>query len=268
MIKRQLYKILILPIIVLIGVSICIGLRNSRTITQVNALVDDSNMKYQFLSFYNEFFSNNVTTDTYNNEVSCLADLENISDYIMLATPITRCQQSSLFITEFQIKKVFKGKYTQKNFFMFEPTSLMKDNSSDEYKMIIPMGWYLPVIEGEQYLLFLNRVDAYGHDDLFTMVSNPYAKVPLKEVVRVGNIDNRKASIWLNKETYSTFDIAFPTNFIQVSLQNGQQQDYSYVKTTYMKIIDEAYWKYFNQTVTFEEVDIGYDKNLLATNSE
>ena len=190
----------------------------------------------------------------YDDTISSLEELENKSDYIFLAKPIQRFQPSGQFVTQMQIISTYKGDYDQEQFYLFEPVSLGND---ELVTLKIPMGWYIPVRDNQEYLLFLNKEENYQRDDLFQLTTNLYSKIDTKQNMTVGHLDNEDSVVFLFKGTYDRFDIAFPTNFISDSSVDG-----SFIYDTYIHIIEEAHQKYLNQDVSFQGIEVQNEKDI------
>lgn len=261
MIKLK-FKRIFIGYLTLIGVIICVSMycHFNRKVEKMSEVMVNDDTSYTFLSYYAQI-QLEPTMSLFNTTITNLKELEEISDYIVLVSPMSQTQPASYIISHMKVEKVLKGDLQESEIDVFEPVKVTSYDLQS-YEVVMPMSWYLPTKVNESYVLFLNKSD-YKMDDVYMLSSLPYSKIEVSDVLNLGILDNQGGAIQLSYETMADIDIVFPMNFLEFSFDANVEKDYSYVKFQYLQMIKEVYEKYLNREAVFKEVAIENEKSLV-----
>lgn len=281
--KTLLFRLGLICLTIVISISDSLILKANRTIETVDSILNQDSTIVDFQVFYSKSISSYGLLNTYNFNVGSFEELEKESDLIVEVKMSHHAQPDSVFISEVQIENIFKGACSSESLYVFEPVSIrdpqgigFNDNYINKYaenpfyQLSIPTSWYIPMKKDEHYVLFLRQAEGYEGKNIYNYVTLPYSKVPIKKEINQYTIDVSDFMLIMHYNTFKSADLIFPKNCITdedyynpyLETIEKQTNDYTYVKDTYLKIIEETYQKYLEKDVKYNETIIDDQYNL------
>lgn len=281
--KTILFRIAIICLTIFICIVGSLILRSNRKIETVDDILNQDSTIVDFQFFYRDYIKTMDILNNYNFDVHTFEELEKESDLIVGVKMLHHAQPDSIFVSEVQVENIYKGTHNKESLYVFEPVSISDPQGigyNDNYKKIyaenpfyqfnIPTSWYLPMKKDEHYILFLQQAKGYEGKNIYNYVTLPYCKVPIKEKINQYIVDINDIFLTLHYDTFQPADIIFPKNCIleedsfnqDLGVSEKHINDYTYVKDSYLKIIEETYQKYLEKEVNYNETIINDQYNL------
>lgn len=241
--------------LILVTFIVCIGLSmvlsKKKTIETVAKHLSNNEVQYHFLSFYNEYIKNDMNCSSYHLDIQNFDELEENSSYIVKVKALKQSYILSNFITKVEVLESYKGQMNQKEINIFHPGIIL--DYEDHTGITLPQTWLLPMKEDEEYLLYLNKEESYGRDDLFQYTTIPYSLIPVASTIHIGLLDNQsQTSVTLKQDQVQGLDLCFPVSTSFTTME-GNEMDNGFVKDNYLEIISQSYQKYFQQEPQYDE---------------
>ncbi|MFQ6862598.1 MAG: hypothetical protein ACLROI_11150 [Beduini sp.] len=281
--KTILFRIGLICLALVITISGSLILKVNRTIETVDSILNQDSTIVDFQFFYSESITSDGLLNIYNFNVGSFEELEKESDLIVEVKMSHHAQPDSVFISEVQIENIFKGTCNAESLYVFEPVSIRdpqgigfndkyinKYAESPFYQLKIPTSWYTPMKKDEHYILFLRQAEGYEGKNIYNYVTLPYSKVPIKEEINQYVVEINDLMLVIPYSIFKSADIILPRNCIRTEDYYNQDleinethiNDYTYVKDTYLKIIEETYQKYLGRDAKYNETIINEQHSL------
>lgn len=281
--KILLFRLGLICLTIVISISGSLILKANRTIETVDSILNQDSTIVDFQFFYSKSITSEGLLNIYNFNVGSFEELEKESDLIVEVKMTHHAQPDSVFISEVQIENIYKGACSSEFLYVFEPVSIRdphgigfndkyinKYAESPFYQLRIPTSWYTPMKKDEHYILFLRQAEGYEEKNIYNYVTLPYSKVPIKKEINQYTVEINDFALIMHYNTFESADIIFPKNCItdedyynqELDIIEKQTNDYTYVKNTYLKIIEETYQKYLEKDVKYNETIIDDQYNL------
>ncbi len=184
-------------------------LSKNKVVESVEKHLSSNNVQYNFLSYYNEMIKNDMNCSMYNLDIHSFDELEANSDYIVRVKTLEQSYTISNFVNKLEVLESYKGNINQKEIYVFHPGIISE--SPNYVRITLPQTWLLPMKMNEEYILYLNKEETYGNDDLFQYTTIPYSIIPIRFTIQIGVLDNQtKATVTLNQDHIKDIDICFP----------------------------------------------------------
>ena len=241
--------LILVTFIVCIGLSIVLS--KKKTIETVAKHLSNNEVQYHFLSYYNEYIKNDMNCSSYHLDIQNFDELEENSSYIVKVKALQQSYILSNFITKVEVLESYKGQMNQKEINIFHPGIIL--DYEDHTGITLPQTWLLPLKEDEEYLLYLNKEESYGRDDLFQYTTIPYSLIPVASTIHIGLLDNQsQTSVTLKQDQVQGLDLCSPVSTSFTTME-GNEMDNGFVKDNYLEIISQSYQKYFQQEPQYDE---------------
>ncbi len=170
---------LVILVLLTIGASVAIGISKK---IQVYELLNASS-EISYASPNESYFVSD--SQVYNLTIHNYQDLYNSSEEVLLVTAGPAIQNRGIFENTVTISSVYKsthGLNAGDSLVIFEPIRLRSNRVSISFS-------YVPMVESNQYIVFLSHVDTFGNMHVFNFVTPLFGKIPVKDRITIQEYD-------------------------------------------------------------------------------